>query len=158
MSASSDTVLQVNFKSPGGTLINVYASDPDRFDQVLEFLVSRTAAIASAESLLNGASNVAQALPLSPQQPVQPEQPPVQQWGTPATPPQTGGWGAPTAPPQASGPVPTCVHGERKAVKGNGKTGEWRAYMCPTAKGTPGQCEPIWIDKKDTFAWNGFPG
>ncbi len=40
---------------------------------------------------------------------------------------------------------PSCEHGERKYVTGTSAKGPWFAYMCPTPKGTPGQCPPEWI-------------
>lgn len=39
---------------------------------------------------------------------------------------------------------PTCAHGERKYVTGTSAKGPWAAYMCPTPKGTPDQCAPVW--------------
>lgn len=55
------------------------------------------------------------------------------------------------APPQAApvGPpgmaVPTCMHGTKLYKTGNGAKGVWQAWMCPTPKGTPGQCPPEWV-------------
>lgn len=40
--------------------------------------------------------------------------------------------------------APTCEHGARKFVTGNSAKGPWSAWMCPTPKGTPGQCKPQW--------------
>lgn len=51
----------------------------------------------------------------------------------------------PLVPAVAAAPAPTCVHGPRQlrtSKPGAAKT--WSAWMCPTAKGTVGQCEPIW--------------
>lgn len=63
--------------------------------------------------------------------------------------PAGGGWGAPA-------PVkPMCTHGPRTGRSGSGPKGEWRAYFCPTAKGTPGQCDPQWL-KKGSPEWNNF--
>lgn len=42
-------------------------------------------------------------------------------------------------------PSPSCKHGTRKHKAGAGAKGPWQAWMCPSAKGTPDQCEPIWI-------------
>ena len=49
--------------------------------------------------------------------------------------------------PQAEAPGPQCQHGERVHRTGNGAKGPWGAWFCPTPKGTPDQCAPIW-DKK----------
>lgn len=85
-----------------------------------------------------------------PQPPAQ--QPPAQQgppeWAQPA-PQQNNGWPQGPAPVTTSGPpAPTCVHGARVfKTGGGGNTGkrEWKAWMCPTPKGTPGQCDPEWV-------------
>jgi hypothetical protein len=44
-----------------------------------------------------------------------------------------------------SAPAPSCKHGTRKHKSGAGSKGPWQAWMCPSAKGTPDQCEPMWI-------------
>lgn len=59
--------------------------------------------------------------------------------------PQQQGW-QPSAPQQgAPSGAPMCAHGERNYVTGNGAKGPWKAWMCPTPKGTPGKCDPEWI-------------
>jgi hypothetical protein len=50
------------------------------------------------------------------------------------------------APPVQQGAGETCIHGAMKykeSAPGAAKT--WKAWMCPTPKGTAGQCEPIWL-------------
>lgn len=39
-----------------------------------------------------------------------------------------------------------CKHGERVKRQGQGAKGMWYAAFCPTAKGSPDQCEPLWLD------------
>ena len=62
-------------------------------------------------------------------------------------------------PPPTSAAIPTsagqvsCSHGSMIGRKGNGAKGEWKGYFCPTPKGTPDQCPPQWLTKKDP-AWN----
>lgn len=46
-----------------------------------------------------------------------------------------------------------CSHGTMVTRKGSGAKGEWKGYFCPTPKGTPDQCPPQWITKKDA-EWN----
>lgn len=157
MSAPESTVLQANFKTAADTLVNVYGSNPDQFTAALDFVKVAAPLIVEVESLLKAVSTVGQVFPGT----TAVEQPAAQPaWGTtpppPQAPPQQGGWGAPAAPPQQTGPAPMCQHGNRVARKGNGKNGEWRAWMCPTSKGTPGQCEPQWV-QKNTAEWAGFP-
>ncbi|AWN05250.1 hypothetical protein SEA_IBANTIK_26 [Streptomyces phage Ibantik] len=45
----------------------------------------------------------------------------------------------------------TCNHGARTHKTGNGRNGPWEAMMCPTPKGTPDQCPPMWKQKDGTF-------
>ena len=46
-----------------------------------------------------------------------------------------------------STPSPSCKHGTRKHKAGSSGKGPWQAWMCPSAKGTSDQCEPIWIKR-----------
>ena len=62
------------------------------------------------------------------------------------------------APPAAftQSATPVCAHGARNPVGKVGAKGPWKAWMCPSPKGTA-QCEPIWV-QKNTPEWNNFPG
>lgn len=157
MSANTDTVIQINYKTPGGALINLYANSPEQFDQVVDFLASRIDKIASVESVLNGASAVAQQIPVTPVVQAPPVQPPAQQWApVDPGPPPAAAWGPPTAAPQAGGVIqPVCLHGARVIRNGTSGKGPWVAAFCPTEKGTPNQCEPIFF-KQGSAEWNAF--
>ena len=57
---------------------------------------------------------------------------------------------------QSTGPSGrTCKHGEMTKRTGEGAKGPWKAFMCPSPKGTPDQCEPAWIRRTDT-EWSTF--
>ncbi len=65
-----------------------------------------------------------------------------------------------TAHPVAGGSslAPTsksCKHGEMSKRTGSGAKGPWKAFMCPSPKGTPDQCEPVWIRRNDP-EWSSF--
>jgi len=79
----------------------------------------------------------------------------IEQAVTSPTPPQfaqqsqQGFAAAATTPPPAfaqqaapaAGPVaPVCQHGPMTYREGTSARGPWKAYFCPTPKGTPGQC------------------
>ena len=49
----------------------------------------------------------------------------------------------------------TCKHGEMTRRTGSGAKGPWKAFMCPSPKGTPDQCEPGWIRRNDA-EWSTF--
>jgi predicted RNase H-like HicB family nuclease len=69
----------------------------------------------------------------------------------------TTGFAPVPPPPSAAAPTSagqvSCSHGPMIGRKGNGAKGEWKGYFCPTPKGTPDQCQPQWLTKKDP-AWN----
>ena len=49
----------------------------------------------------------------------------------------------------------SCKHGVMSQRTGSGAKGPWKAYMCPSPKGTPDQCEPVWLRRGDAD-WNSF--
>lgn len=153
MSAPTNAIVQVNLKDSNGALYNVYGHDEDSFRDGLSILKAYVAEIAEVQSLLTGASNVTQQMPVTAGPPAPAPVAPVQ-----APPVAAPTWGAPP-PPAASfqqAAVPQCQHGPRTARSGNGAKGPWRAWMCPTPKGTPGQCEPDWV-RRGTPEWDTFP-
>lgn len=64
--------------------------------------------------------------------------------------PVTGGIGNTGAPTSRS-----CSHGVMSKRTGAGAKGPWKAFMCPSPKGTPDQCEPVWVRRNDT-EWSSF--
>ena len=139
MSAQPDTIVQANFKTPKGTLINVYGKDEAAFDYALAIIQDRIAVIAEIEQQLSGSSVVADTFALAPVQPAA------------AAPLAADSWGpVPVAAPPtfAVAAVRTCAHGAMTARSGQSARGPWKAYMCPTPKGTPDQCKAQFIDSK----------
>lgn len=68
-----------------------------------------------------------------------------------------GGSFAPVAPPAgASAGDRTCSHGVMVKRTGQGAKGEWRAWFCPTPKGTADQCKPQFADRKNPAEWAAF--
>lgn len=75
---------------------------------------------------------------------------------TPPADPFAGSF-APVAPPAtASAGDRTCSHGVMVKRTANGAKGEWRGWFCPTPKGTAGQCQPQFANKKNPVEWNQF--
>lgn len=130
----------------GNTLINLRADDPAEALRMLGWLEENSPAIVRA---LGALETVAQAPDLAKMaNKVIPETPP-QTWQ--AGNQQVAYDGQAVAPvPQAPAPTPqqppapSCQHGPRVFRSGNARTGAWSAWFCPTPKGTPGQCDPIW--------------
>jgi hypothetical protein len=48
-----------------------------------------------------------------------------------------------------------CKHGAMTKREGTGAKGPWKAYMCPTPKGTPDQCDPVWLRRNEP-EWSSF--
>lgn len=94
MTAPADTVFQVNFKTPAGSLLNIYASNGGELDELLEAFEGFIPKITAIESLLTGASNVARTVPVAP---------PTQQATATA---------APAAAPAPAGNEVLCEHGQ----------------------------------------------
>lgn len=64
---------------------------------------------------------------------------------------------APVPPPTAPAGVggKSCQHGPMVKRTGVGAKGEWRAFFCPTPKGTEGQCSPAFA-QRNSAEWNSF--
>lgn len=154
MPAPDNVLVQVNLKDSNGALYNVYGHDEDSFRDGLNILKAYVSEIAEVQSHLMGAATVTAVMPVT-------AGPPAAVAAPPAQPPQVAAsWGqpAPAGPPAAfsQATVPSCQHGPRSARGGQGAKGPWRAWMCPSPKGTPGQCEPQWV-RKGTPEWDTFP-
>ena len=145
MSSDNGVIVQVNIKDGrDGNLYNVYARNADELEAGLNALAHYAAQIAETTSLLTAIGAVTAQIPVT----AAPTPPPV------AEVPAAGGWSQPTQAPQAPA-KPLCNHGPRVGRAGSGAKGPWRAYFCPTPKGTPGQCEPVWL-KQGSPEWASF--
>jgi hypothetical protein len=66
----------------------------------------------------------------------------------------------PVAPPQTLTPSTApvgrnCKHGPMTKRSGSSAKGPWKGYMCPTPKGTPDQCDPVFL-KRNEPEWSTF--
>ena len=66
MSAPESTAYQVNYKTPSGALLNIYASNAEELSEMLDAFEGLIPKIVAAEGLLIGAGNVAKAGALAP--------------------------------------------------------------------------------------------
>jgi len=142
----------VNVKTTKGTIVTARGDSAEELISNINALVAEGAAdaIATLEQVLTGAT------------PVQPSNSAVDivanaLGGTVISETPTTGF-APVPPPPSAAPSTSagqvsCSHGSMIGRKGNGAKGEWKGYFCPTPKGTPDQCQPQWLTKKDP-AWN----
>ena len=128
MAAPESTAFQVNIKSPGGTLLNIYAVDAADLSQKLEDLENHATQIAAIESVFEAVSNAA---PIS--------APPSQQ--VPGNGPSSPGNGGPV------GAAPSCVHGPRIFREGVSKsTGKpYKMWAC-SSPDRASQCKAEWVN------------
>jgi len=122
--ASESTTLQVNFKLADGTLINLYADNAAELEQQLGDVSDLASLIANTSKALAGQSavaHIAQSL-----------------GGTVISAPVAAALVSPL-----SLSLDQCKHGARTFRESKpGAPKAWKGYFCPTAKGTPDQCEP----------------
>lgn len=127
MPANADTVLQLNFTTPGRTLINLYISDTELAGPIVDDVIGLAAKIKEAEDIFNATATVAGVLGGQ----VQPQAFPQ----------------APAAAVQAPGPGPMCPHGQMIFKAGTSKAGNpYKMWSCPSnLKTEQGGCSPQWI-------------
>ena len=62
---------------------------------------------------------------------------------------------APVSTPSTAPVGRNCKHGPMTKRSGNSAKGPWKGYMCPTPKGTPDQCDPVFL-KRNEPEWSTF--
>lgn len=126
---SSESTFVVNVKTKAGTIITVRGDDYEALQSNVLSAISGgiDKTVEALEEAIIGTvePNIAYATAALGATPVEP------------TPKPTVGL--------PSAPAPSCKHGTRKHKAGTGAKGPWQAWMCPSPKGTPDQCEPMWI-------------
>lgn len=136
---AEDWAIQISPKV-GDVLINIRATDPTHLAFLLDSITEDLAGkIAGTIGILQAAGNVASVAAPAAQQPPQ-----SQAWGrtSGSAPTNTGGQDSASTPGNSA---PTCQHGTKVYKTGNGRKGQWKAWMCPSPKGTPDQCPPEWL-------------
>jgi len=132
MAANENTKYQVSYKMTDGTMVNVYAQDAAELEVQLTTIQDTSALINSVMASLTSASavrNLAASLGATPVAPAAPAY---------------SASAAPAAPAQL--PEGHCKHGAlvwRESKPGAPKA--WKGWFCPSAKGTPDQCEPKFV-------------
>ena len=127
MAAPESTKFQVNFKSPDGTLINLYAANKEELEALLTAAQDFSALIADVSQSFSGATR-----PASVSTGVTPKQVAEQYPFKPAV-----------AAPAEGGHV--CKHGQMSYREGTGAKGPWKGYMCAAPKGATDKCQTIWV-------------
>lgn len=129
---SENWKIQVSPKTPSGTLINIRGETPEEVQALLSGVHELVVLITGLEQAFGAVGALS----------------PLSTGGSTAN--QEGQTSSdkafPSKPPVVLSPSgsPTCIHGPRTFKTGvkNGRT--WSSWMCPTPKGTPDQCQPVW--------------
>lgn len=127
MAAPESTKFQVNFKSPDGTLINLYAANKEELEALLTAAQDFSALIGSVSQSFGGASAPASVS--------------GGQFSRPA--PAINSLDDRANPPAASGN--NCKHGVMVYKEGVSAKGPWKGYMCAAPKGATDKCPTIWV-------------
>ena len=117
MAAPESTKFQVNFKSPDGTLVNLYASSKEELEALLTAAQDFSALIGSVSQAFGSAGITA----------------PVRAASVPRQEPAQAGAGN------------TCKHGSMVYKEGVSAKGPWKGYMCAAPKGATDKCPTIWV-------------
>ena len=117
MAAPESTKFQVNFKSPDGTLINLYAASKEELEALLTAAQDFSALIGSVSQAFGSAA--------------------------PAAPVRSAGVSQQVVAPAGAGN--TCKHGPMTYREGTGAKGPWKGYMCAAPKGATDKCATIWV-------------
>jgi len=144
-------MVQASVKTPAGTLINAKGHDDQSFSMALAIVHDHMKTIVELEQLAAAVKNVAAVMPVASVTTLPTAAPAA---------PAADGWDTPAA-PFAQAQVPSCKHGMKTGRAGvyqrGPKTGQpYKAWFCPSPKGTPDQCKPIFFDV-GTPEYDSFP-
>lgn len=117
MAAPESTALQINYKLPDGTLVNVYATDQAHLEALLTSVSDLSTLILATGTQLGANTSSA---------------------GKVAN--MTVQLGA-----QEVSADKQCRHGAMVFKSGTNAKGAWKAWMCPAGQKDPSRCEPVWI-------------
>jgi hypothetical protein len=112
-------------------LLNLFAEHEVEMSGLLDDLAALAPRIIEVEALLAGVSAAA---PITQGVTAHGDPAPAPEWAT-----------APAAPAGATSAAKACMHGPMTFREGVSAKGPWKAWFCPTPKGTPGQCKAEFI-------------
>lgn len=124
MAANENTKFQINYKLNDGTLINLYATDVKDLETGLTDLSMVSSLILSTAVELKGRLDVAPA-------------PTVAAANVAYAKTALGG--------EQIAADKVCKHGNMTFKEGTGAKGPWKGWFCPAPKGTPDQCQPVFV-------------
>jgi hypothetical protein len=134
--SSSDAKIQVNFKTPTGTLINLYALDEPELEEHLATLGRQLRSIGEVEEMFGAMKNIFTGLTPTEKNEQAASQPaPAQGQAKPA--------------PAQIGETPMCEHGQMVRKEGVRKSGRDAGktvvdFHCPQPQGASDKCPSVW--------------
>ena len=120
MAAGQETKLQVNFGKDRVPLINIYATNAQELEAALT-------TIQDVASLINSTQEILSA------------------FGVPTQSASTNALLSKELGAQEISADKVCKHGNMTFKSGTGAKGPWKGWFCPSPKGTPDQCQPVFI-------------
>jgi hypothetical protein len=135
----------VNVKTKANTIVTVRGNSAEEFSQNIGELIQHGVNdhIAALEELFLGTGNAAVATVIAAVNGnVVSDAPHF----LPVPPPASA---APVAPVGGGTAERSCIHGQMTKREGNGQWGPYKAFYCPTPKGTPDQCKPSYVKPND---------
>ena len=117
MAASQDTALQINYKLSDGTLVNVYAKDQAHLESLLTSIADLSTLITSTSAALGVVTSSA----------------------------GNAAYAKTALGGEEISSDKVCKHGNMSFKSGTGAKGPWKGWFCPSPKGTPDQCQPVFI-------------
>ena len=117
MAANELTALQVNFKLPDGTLINLYAKDQAHLEALLTGVSDLTTLISATSAAL----------------------------GVNTTPAANVAYVKQALGATEISDTKQCKHGSMSLKTGVSAKGPWKGWMCAAPKGTTPKCETVWV-------------
>ena len=130
MAAPESTKFQVNFKSPDGTLVNLYAANKDELEALLTAAQDFSALIGAVSQSISGSAKPA---------PVQASTQRFNSLDDRSNPRELV-----AAQVAVEGQAPACKHGNMTFRTGTGAKGPWKGWMCAAPKGASDKCATIW--------------
>lgn len=117
MAAGQDTALQINYKLSDGTLVNLYAKDQAHLESLLTSISDLSTLITATSAAL----------------------------GVNATPAANVAYAKQALGAEQIAADKVCKHGHMLFKEGQGAKGPWKGWFCPAPKGTPDQCQPVFV-------------
>ena len=117
MAANELTAIQINYKLPDGTLINLYAKDQPHLESLLTSVADATTLISATAAAL----------------------------GANATPAAGIAYAKVALGATEIDGTKTCAHGNMELKSGVSAKGPWKGWMCAAPKGTVPKCQTIWV-------------